>query len=395
MSDFTDWRNCIRTVNQVLSRSFSTRQSSSLRRRLFQRHLKRSRRRVIRYSLLAANVGLLAGVVLFVSQSPSNSASSQNSVLGPKSIAAANPLDQLSAADIAVHASRMTALPEAVAITNQADSESSQLSITPADNVLVSKPQLVNTSIKSAKDIQAYVTQPGDTVQGLASKFGITSDSIRWSNSLTSNTLNAGRQLVIPPVNGVVYVVKPGDTAENLAQRYAANKDVIIADNDAEVSGIRVGQRILIRDGILPVTRATVVAPSTTGFSFGTTAIYGYNGYDRGYCTWYVANKRISIGRALPANLGDAWTWDDRARAAGLTVNNQAAYGAAVVTATSRRPGHVAFVEQVNDDGSIWVSEMNSRGQVSMTDTRPAGGWGKVDFKLISADVARTFNYIH
>jgi len=55
----------------------------------------------------------------------------------------------------------------------------------------------------------------------------------------------------------------------------------------------------------------------------------------------------------------------------------------------------VAVVEVVNADGSIWISEMNSRGQVSMTDSRPAGGWGKVDWKLIGADQARSINYIH
>ncbi len=348
---------------------------------------------MIRYSLLSANLALLIGVVLFVSQSPNAGISSQNSILN-KDTTAVNPLDQLSSADIAVHASRMVGVEEVPAITNQADSESAELAIVAADNVVVAKPQLVNTSIKSAKDIQVYVTQAGDTVENLAVKFGITSDSIRWSNGLSTTALPVGKQLLIPPVNGIVYTVKSGDNADNLSQRYAANKDVIIADNDAEVGGLRVGQRILIRDGIQPVSRGGTGVTVARGFSFGTTAIYGYNGYDRGYCTWYVANKRASIGRPVPTNLGNAATWDDRAALAGLTVNKSPAYGAAVVT-SQRGAGHVAFVEEVNEDGSIWISEMNSRGQVSKTDTRSAGGWGKVDWKLVSADQARTYNYIH
>jgi surface antigen len=71
------------------------------------------------------------------------------------------------------------------------------------------------------------------------------------------------------------------------------------------------------------------------------------------------------------------------------------AVGAAVVTKSNSRPGHVAIVEAVNADGSVWISEMNSSGQRSMTDSSRAGGWGKVDYKLISADQARSFSYIH
>ena len=359
---------------------------------MFGRHLKRSRRRLIRYSLLTANVALLIGVIVFVSQNPNDHVNSQPALLGPNT-AVTNPLDQLSSADIAVHVSRLTGMAEAVAITNQADSESTQLTITPADNIVVAKPQLVNTASKSAKDIVIYTTKDGDTMQSLATQFGVTSDSIRWSNGLTGNAIAAGRQLQIPPVNGIVYSVKSGDTAENIAQRYNTNKEVVIADNDAEIAGLKVGQRILIRDGVQPTSRATNYV--ARGFSFGLSAIYGYNGYDYGYCTWYVANKRIQIGRGLPANLGDAWTWDDRAAAAGLSVNRNPSAGAAIVTASTRRPGHVAFVERVNDDGSVWISEMNSRGQVSDTNTTSAGGWGRVNWKLISSDQAHNYNYIH
>jgi surface antigen len=217
----------------------------------------------------------------------------------------------------------------------------------------------------------------------LATKFGVTSESIRWSNSLTSERIDPGKVLIIPPVSGIVYIVKAGDTADTLASRYASNKDQILADNDAEVAGLKVGQRILIRGGIQPVAR-TAAATSTTGyatggFAFGTRAIFGYNGYDYGYCTWYVANKRASIGRALPANLGNANTWDDRAPQG---YNQTPAYGAAVVTG-QRAPGHVAFVEEVYPDGSVRVSEMNTR------------GWGVRSERTYDAATASKYNYIH
>lgn len=353
---------------------------------------KKLRTKFIRYGILGANVAVLFGVVFFVVNNPNSGNASRQSALAANN-AAAGPLDQLSSADIAVHAARLTNLPEAVAVTNQADSEATQLAITATENKLVAKPQVVATSLKSAKDITTYTTVNGDTLSSLAAKFGVTSDSIRWSNGLSSERIPAGKQLLIPPVSGVVYTVKSGDTAASLAQRYSSSKEQILADNDAEVAGIKVGQRILIRGGIQPVVRAATPSYSASSF-LGGRASYGYNGYDYGYCTWYVANKRISQGRVMPTNLGNASTWATRAAAYGLATGRTPQVGAAVVTAT-RGAGHVAFVEQINGDGSVWISEMNSRGQVSMTDTTPAGGWGRVDFKLIPADMASRYSYVY
>jgi len=353
---------------------------------------KKLRPRFIRYGILGANVALLAAVLFFVTNDPgSNTTVRQSSLAGALDASAANPLDQLSSADIAVHAARLTDLPEAVAITNQADSEATQLAITATENQIIAKPQVVATSLKSAKDIITYTAVNGDTLAGLAAKFGVTSDSIRWSNGLTSNNIPAGKQLLIPPVSGVVYTVKGGDTADNLAQRYGASKEQILSDNDAEVGGLKAGQRILIRGGIQPVTRS-----ASTGYSvaYAGRASYGYNGYDYGYCTWYVANKRLAAGLPMPTNLGNASTWATRAAAYGLRTGRTPAVGAAVVTST-RGAGHVALVEQVNADGSIWISEMNSSGQVSITDSRPTGGWGRVDFKFVPAGTAGLYSYVY
>jgi surface antigen len=336
-------------------------------------------------------VALLA-VVFLVIKSPNSDSNVRQSAVAGAAPTAAGPLDQLSSADIAVHVARMTSLPEAVAVTNQADSEATQLAITATENKVVAKPQVVTTSLKSAKDIKSYTTVNGDTLSSLASKFGVTSDSIRWSNGLSSEKIPAGKQLVIPPVSGVVYTVKSGDTVDSLAQKYSSSKDQILADNDAEVSGLKVGQRILIRGGIQPVARTASVYVNTS-FSFGGgSATYGYNGYDYGYCTWYVANKRLAAGSPMPTNLGNASTWAVRAAAYGLATGRRPQVGAAIVTSTSGA-GHVAYVERVNDDGTIWVSEMNSHGQVSIDNPAPAGGWGRVDFKLITNPTSYSYVY--
>lgn len=353
-----------------------------------------SQRRFIRYSLLALNVMVLGGIVVFVLQgTPDSTTSAGNVAASAKDDAPADPLDQVSTSDIAVNLAQMANLAETPAVTQQADSASTELTV-PAQNTVIAKPQAVTTDLKSNRDITTYIVKDGDTIASIAAKFNVTSESILWSNNITGNAVAVGTKLTIPPVTGIVYTVQAGDTPDSLAAKFRASKEQIIAYNDAEISGLTVGKQIIIPNG-----QQIAAAPTRTSYSAsgaaGFMATYGYNGYDYGFCTWYVANRRAQIGRPLPSNLGDAWTWDDRSAAAGIRVDNIPAVGAAVVTKSNSRPGHVAFVEAVNADGSVWISEMNSSGQKSMTDSSRAGGWGQVDYKLIPAATARSYSYIH
>jgi len=355
---------------------------SKLYERLFSRSPSRSRRYVVRYGLLAANILLLLAVIGFViHDSGSSQAIQQTSPLTTDSTIAANPLDQVSSADIAVNVARMANMPEAVATANDAESLDGQLSISETNNTIVDKPQLVATALKSRKDIIAYTTVAGDSVTSLAAKFNVTSNTIRWSNGLTGDAIAVGKVInVLPGVNGIIYTVKTGDTPDTLATRYSASKDQIVAYNDAEIGGLTADEQIIIPGASQPVTQTT--SSYYSGFSFGTSAIYGSNGYDYGFCTWYVANRRAQLGRPVPSNLGNAYSWYVLAQAAGLPTGLTPQVGAVMVNTGG---DHVAVVEAVNDDGSFWISEMNSYGQVSMTNSAGAGGWGRVDYKLISS----------
>lgn len=345
------------------------------------------RRRVVATILVACNVLILTGVIGFFAFGTRPDPTGQTA-LSSRAIASSEPevaaLDQLSSANIALTVAKMGSMPETTAITNQADSEDFLLEQASTANATMStKPQVVSSDFKSVADIQSYVVQPGDTISSIAGKFGVTSDSIRWSNNILSgDKVDLGTKVTIPPVNGIVYTVASGDTADSIASKYKADKMKLIAFNDAEISGFTVGQKIVIPDGV-KVAAPAFTRASTATLNLGSIT-YGYNGYDRGYCTWYVANVRAAAGNPIPAGLGNAATWGTRARAFGLPTGTTPQVGAAVVTST-RGAGHVAYVEKVNGDGTIWVSEMNSRGQVSMTDSTPTGGWGKRDYKIISA----------
>lgn len=345
---------------------------------------KRHKKRLVRYGLLVGNLTVVAVAILFVlhNQNHGSTAVQQNSVTSNSNTQAANPLDTLSAADIAVTAARMTNLAEATSVKNQADSVAADLNTHVVDDAVVAKPQILSSVIKTKADIKDYTVQAGDTLASLATKFGVTSDSIKWSNGLTGTTLKPGTSLAISPINdGIVYTVVSGDTADSLATKFSANKDQITTFNDAEVSGLKVGERIVVPGGSIAPPVVTSYTPS---FAFGVSAVYGSNGYDYGWCTYYVAAQRILRGNPVPSNLGNAYSWYITAQRAGLPTGTTPAAGAVMVLygGPSSPSNHVAIVEQVNDDGSFWISEMNAFGQVSMTDSRPAGGWARVDWKF-------------
>lgn len=337
---------------------------------------KRTRRRIITLSIIAGNIAILAIVtsVILISSKQGSADAPLTATVDNTNQVAANPLDQVSSANIAETVARMSSLAETTAVTNQADSETTELAMAPTTSNVVDKPQVVSTSAyASNKDIKTYEVVAGDTVTSIAAKFGITSDSIRWSNNITGDTVAPGTKLLIPPVTGLVYTVAAGDTATTLAAKYRADQNKIIAFNDAEVSGIQVGQRILIPDG--SKAAAVVTAASSRSGSYAGSASYGgYNGYDFGYCTYWVAKLRAAAGNPVPTNLGNAATWAVRAAGMGLATGTTPRVGAAVVTKTAGA-GHVAYVTGVNDDGSITISEMNHSGW-NRTNTRVISGSG-------------------
>jgi N-acetylmuramoyl-L-alanine amidase len=327
----------------------------------------KSRRRLVRAGIIGGNFLLLLVVGLFVltNRSASQTVRSSSSN-GAVATAASNskPLDILSSAQIALTAAQMADMAELTDIHNQADSDSLILAVVPNDSSALAKPQIVSTAEKSKYDITHYVAQNGDTIDSLSTKFGVSTDSIKWSNNISSNTLTAGSKISIPPVNGIVYTVKSGDTPAGLASKYQADEGQIITLNDAEISGLKPGEQIIIPNGrIAPVIRVTY-GTYTSGLS-SFTAAYGGNGYSYGWCTWYVAS-RVS----MPSNWGNANTWDDYARVSGWTVSSRPIVGAIAQTDGLSYLGHVAYVEAVSPDGT----------QIKYSDMAGLAGWGHVGY---------------
>ena len=109
--------------------------------------------------------------------------------------------------------------------------------------------------------------------------------------------------------------------------------------------------------------------------------------YPQGQCTWYVYNRMEQYDASLDGNLGDAHNWNNRAESEGYSVTHSPKNHTAVVFEAGQlgadtQYGHVAFVEKVNDDGSIVISESNVK------------GLGVISYRTIDAADAADLDYI-
>ncbi len=112
------------------------------------------------------------------------------------------------------------------------------------------------------------------------------------------------------------------------------------------------------------------------------------NGGYFGQCTYYVFNRMAQVGTPIGHSMmGNAAEWPAYARSYGYSVSNSPSAGSAIVfqqglAGADPTYGHVAFVEAVNADGSLYISEMNVR------------GLNVISYRTISASVAARATYI-
>jgi surface antigen len=320
-------------------------------------------------------------------------------------------LDQAAATQIATTMAQTTHMAVAANVANLSISLNAKAQLSQTDDALINKPQIVQPTA-SNRSLVEYTAKEGDTVQTIASAHHVSTQTIQWANNLSSEDVEVGKQLVVPPLDGVVYTVKANDTAESLAQKYSADAKRIISFNDLELTGIKEGQKIVLPGATLPeeerpgyVAPQSILAqqavatpnriastPASNGYSIVDTSLAGAsagNAYAFGNCTWWAYERRMQLGHPVGSFWGNATTWDIYAQAAGYAVNHQPTVGAvfqmkAFVDAYTGGYGHVGIVESVNGDGSVNVSEMNY-----------AGNFNRVTYRTIPASQAAIYNYIH
>lgn len=160
------------------------------------------------------------------------------------------------------------------------------------------------------------------------------------------NLINEGDQIRIP-----------GDN-EDLPNRYAEYETAVAQYVAAQTP---VYANYQAQPNYYAANTATTYRGSTAG-----------NTYYQGYCTWYAKDRRPD----LPNMLGNGGQWVNNAAAQGYATGTEARAGAIAETA-----GHVTYVESVNGNGTITISEMNG-----------TAGFGNVGTRVVNAS---DYRYIY
>jgi surface antigen len=247
-----------------------------------------------------------------------------------------------------------------------------------------------------AKQVKIYTTVPGDSLRSIAAKNGITIQTLADANNLpTDAALKPGWTLKILPIDGVIYTANSNDTLPDVAKKFSGNLDTIISYNGLDsAEDIEAGDLIIVPGGHMPLPPKPKITakPKTTDKSKvgGDAPVQKLqddgSDYDevghlfpKGYCTWYVAQKLHGLVKWG----GNAKNWPANSKAYGAVFDRDPARGTILVTNESSRYGHVAYVESVNGDGTITVSEMNYE------------KFGKVDYRTISLSSSVIKGFIH
>ena len=105
-----------------------------------------------------------------------------------------------------------------------------------------------------------YMVQYGDTLSGIALQYGTTANALMQTNNLQSDFIYEGQKLCVPPSEGgraqqpsmsgvqvEYYTVRAGDTLAGIALRYGVTQAAIVqANNLSNPSLIYVGQSLII-----------------------------------------------------------------------------------------------------------------------------------------------------
>jgi murein DD-endopeptidase MepM/ murein hydrolase activator NlpD len=115
----------------------------------------------------------------------------------------------------------------------------------------------------TAGSITKYTIAKGDTIASVAKAFKVMPETIMGSNGIydSAQDLTAGETLNIPPVDGMYYVPAEGDTLEGIAQRFGVHPEVIAsyAPNNIAAGGVKTGQALVVPGGMMPPRDVTLI----------------------------------------------------------------------------------------------------------------------------------------
>lgn len=224
-----------------------------------------------------------------------------------------------------------------------------------------------SSSTTTSSNTTYYTVKSGDSLSSIAAKYGTSYQKIMSLNGLNNYVIYPGQRLKVSGSTSTstsgstssntsttsYYTVKSGDSLSAIAAKYGTTYKKIMQLNGLSDYFIYPGQRLKVSG-----SSSTSGGSTSSGTSYKTPVFNHSNLYDWGQCTWHVFNRRAQIGKGISTYWWNANNWDNAAPQDGYTVDRKPTVGSILQTDAGYY-GHVAFVERVNSDGSVYVSEMN------------------------------------
>jgi surface antigen len=180
-----------------------------------------------------------------------------------------------------------------------------------------------------------HVVAQGDTLSSIAKAYDTT-----WERLYDKNNKISAPDMIVPGQS--IVIPEPNETLKKRPAPVAVQSQTIARNTGSAANTTEAPQS------------QTIARGSASG-----------NSYYAGYCTWYAKSRRPD----MPNNLGNANTWVARAAAQGFATGSRPQAGA-----IGQQGMHVVYVERVNSNGTVTVSEMNYQGYgVVSSRTVPAG----------------------
>ena len=166
--------------------------------------------------------------------------------------------------------------------------------------------------VEARYDVTKYTVEAGDTIFGIADKFGLKPETVLWSNRYiigdTPDGLRIGVALYILPMDGVYHRWAEGEGLNGVASFYGVSPDIIVdypgnnldraAVGDFSNPSIAPGTMLVVPGGIRP-TVAWIVprdSPASASSHLGPGACGGilYGNVGTGTFTWPTTEKWLS-----------------------------------------------------------------------------------------------------
>lgn len=241
-----------------------------------------------------------------------------------------------------------------------------------------------------------HTVQSGESLWTISEQYGVSVDEIKQNNNLDNNMVFPGQVIEIggsgqssssnassQTSGGSSHTVKSGESLNIIANNYGVSVDALMSANNLNGYLIQPGQSLKIPNGSSVGGSGGSGNTATQSPSTGNNSASDANLYDWGQCTWHVFNRRAQIGKGISTYWWNANNWDNAAARDGYRIDYHPTVGS-IAQSDAGYYGHVAFVERVNSNGSLLVSEMNF-----------SAGPGVLTYRTIPAYQVRQYKFIH